>query len=91
MVFISTRGERLLTAWWWRNRNRVLWGAIGVLGLLALVRGGIELWRLVGMRHWLGAVDLNLRHGEIRRWFADQPVYTDSGDSSGHAEIAVLA
>jgi hypothetical protein len=78
MVFISTRGERLLTAWWWRNRNRVLWGAIGVLGLLALVRGGIELWRLVGMRHWLGAVDLNLRHGEIRRWFADLPVYTDS-------------
>jgi hypothetical protein len=77
MVFISTRSERLLTAWWSRNRNRVLWTAIAFLGLLALVRSGIELWRLVGMRHWLGAVDLNLRHRDIQRWFAGLPVYTD--------------
>lgn len=78
MAFISPRGERLLTAWWLRNRTWVLWGAIVVLGLLALVRGGIELWRLVGVSNWMGAVDLNQRHGEIRRWFADLPVYTDA-------------
>jgi hypothetical protein len=77
MVFISTRSARLLTAWWLRNRSRVLWTAIAILGLLALVRCGIELWRLVGVSHWVGAVDLNLRHRDIRHWFGGLPVYTD--------------
>lgn len=55
----------------------MLGSALVFLGLLALVRGGIELWRLVGMSHWMGAVDLNLRHRDIQHWFAGLPVYTD--------------
>lgn len=82
MVLISTRSQRLLSAWWRRNRSRALGAAIVFLGLLAPVRGGIELWRLVGVSDWIGAVDLKLRHEEIRRWFADMPVYTDRRHSA---------
>ena len=46
------------------------------MAVAALCRFGFELWRLLGAPGRSGAIDLQARYGEVRRWFTDCPVYT---------------
>ena len=63
--------------WWIVHRRTVLPLAIVLLSMLALLKLGIELHRLVADSGFLGAIDLRLRHNEVGRWFAGRPLYTE--------------
>ena len=78
---IGRRCPERLRAWWRRHRELVLRAAILVMiGLAAEMLAG-ELWRLVFSPGPGGAVDLKLRHVEVRRWFSGSPVYSELKDA----------
>jgi hypothetical protein len=63
--------------WWLGNRLTLLPLAIGLLSLIALVKLGMEMHRLVADAGFYGAIDLLLRHEEVVRWFAGSPIYAE--------------
>jgi len=56
---------------------RVIRIAIVLMALAALLRLGNEFSRLLWEPGRTGAIDLKLRHDEVRRWFAGRPVYSE--------------
>ena len=66
-----------LRAWWLERRVLVLPVAVVVLALFALLKLGSEFWRLLADTGVYGAIDLQLRHTQVHRWFAGSPVYAE--------------
>jgi hypothetical protein len=64
-----------LLAWWERYGTIVLWTAVACMAAAAAWRLSNELPRLLSGAD--GAFDMRLRHREVHRWFADEPVYGD--------------
>jgi hypothetical protein len=84
--FISSFDKRIsgLREWWTRWSSKILGGAVVMMVLIALVWLGYQFWRFL-LRPppiWpsspVGAVDLNLRHNEVLRWFSGLPIYHES-------------
>jgi hypothetical protein len=68
--------QRMDSSWWTRNRAAVLHASVALLAAVAAAKLGTELYRLVADPGFTGAIDLRLRHTEVRQWFAGLPVYT---------------
>lgn len=64
----------LVRALWRRHTRRILHIALALVLAAAMWRLGNELPRLIAAPD--GAFDLELRHGEVRLWFAGWPIYT---------------
>ena len=60
---------------WTQRGGRLIAAGIGTLAVAAIIWQAWEFWRLLFQEGPMGAVDLALRHEEVRRWFAGQPVY----------------
>jgi hypothetical protein len=60
---------------------------VTLMTVVALVWLGYEFWRLLWQSSAIwqssppGAVDLQLRHGEVRHWFAGRPIYSEIGSA----------
>ena len=67
--------QRMESTWWSRNGSHVLHAGAAMLAAVAALKLGTELYRLVADPGFTGAIDLRLRHTEVRQWFAGQPVY----------------
>ncbi len=66
-----------LRGWWTVHQPTVLGLAVMVMALLAVLKLGDELRRLVWDQGWTGAIDLKLFHVWVGDWFAGRPVYGD--------------
>ena len=73
----TRRFLRAVRSGWSRYRGTVLPLAIGLLSVLALLKLGTELYRLLVDTGFHGAIDLRLRYQEVQAWFAGRPVYTE--------------
>ena len=60
---------------WTRHRATWLWLLIALMVCAALLKLGFEFPRLVWGADRLDALDYLVRRGEVRGWFAGQPVY----------------
>lgn len=67
----------MLRTWWTDRGTRLLRIAVVFLAALALLKLGDEFRRLLWESSRSGAVDLLLRHKEVRCWFAGEPVYSE--------------
>jgi hypothetical protein len=65
-----------LRGWWSRHGSLFLSALLVLMAVAALCRFGFEMWRLLGAPGRSGAIDLQSRYAEVRRWFTDCPVYT---------------
>lgn len=68
--------SRIIQSTWARYSSEILCLAIGLTLLSVVLRLFPESHRLLFSNASTGAVDLRLRHGEIRGWFSGLPVYT---------------